>query len=218
MLDDNSTKGGDFYVTSKEYFWGIERAGGIPFAIPYVRDFVDFAASEFDGYLSVGGDVAFPDDWYLPGHPSPDPYSERVHFDIPIMQSFLDANKPVLGVCHGMQQLAGASGCKFRSDLHETHCGWEIAHDVSIHDNTTLAKIIGAPRLSVNSRHKMAVVELGPHIRVNAMAPCGTIEGIERTDKKFALGVQWHQEDFINQDHPGNAIFKAFVDSCRASS
>jgi hypothetical protein len=73
MLDENTTKGGDFYVTSKEYFWGIERAGGIPFAIPYVRDFVDFAVSEFDGYLSVGGDVAFPDDWYLPGHPSPDP-------------------------------------------------------------------------------------------------------------------------------------------------
>jgi putative glutamine amidotransferase len=32
--------------------------------------------------------------------------------------------------------------------------------------------------------------------------------------RRFALGLQWHQEAFTQSDHPGNRIFDAFVRAC----
>jgi putative glutamine amidotransferase len=39
----------------------------------------------------------------------------------------------------------------------------------------------------------------------------GTIEGLERPDKRFVVGVQWHPEDQAPQDARQAAIFLAFA-------
>jgi putative glutamine amidotransferase len=41
--------------------------------------------------------------------------------------------------------------------------------------------------------------------------PSRIIEAIELPEHPFAIGVQWHQELFAGQDHPGNKLFEAFV-------
>ena len=41
----------------------------------------------------------------------------------------------------------------------------------------------------------------------------GVIEGIEDTNRRFCLGVQWHPEFLIS---PGDGlILRAFTDACR---
>ena len=44
------------------------------------------------------------------------------------------------------------------------------------------------------STHHQAVRRLGRGLRATASAPDGVIEMIERTDRRFAIGMQWHPE------------------------
>jgi putative glutamine amidotransferase len=83
---------------------------------------------------------------------------------------------------------------------------------VEIATGTQLAKIVGTPRMAVNSAHHQAVATPGEGI-VNAVAPDGVIEGIEHPRHRFAIGVQWHPEYAVDPRDP--AIFEAFVEAAR---
>jgi len=73
--------------------------------------------------------------------------------------------------------------------------------------------IVGATRMAVNTAHHQAVRQPGHHAVVNATADDGVVEGIEDTSYRFALGVQWHPEFFID---PGDRrIFEAFIAASR---
>ena len=73
-------------------------------------------------------------------------------------------------------------------------------------------RIVGAPRMAVNSAHHQAVATAGSGI-VNALAPDGVVEGVEHPGHRFALGVQWHPEYAVDPRDP--AIFTAFVEAAR---
>jgi putative glutamine amidotransferase len=49
---------------------------------------------------------------------------------------------------------------------------------------------------------------------VNAVAPDGTVEGIEFPEKGFALAVQWHPESLSDRYEDHQKIFDAFVRYC----
>ena len=214
MMDEDSSRGGTHYDLSKNYFSAVAAAGAVPYGIPYVKDFAERAIREFDGFLSVGGFVAFPSAWYISGNASPFKLSERLAVEIPIMESFLESDKPVLGICHGMQLLAGLHGAKLRSDLGNTfHKASD--HGVTLTPGSQWADIVRCAAFEVNSRHSEAIATVVDPIRVAAFAQDKVIEAIEIKGKRFALGCQWHQEEFWNAEHPGNRIFSAFVDACR---
>jgi gamma-glutamyl-gamma-aminobutyrate hydrolase PuuD len=63
----------------------------------------------------------------------------------------------------------------------------------------------------VNSRHHQSVARVGERLVESAISPDGVIEGIERPDKRFAVGVQWHPEDRIHTDPTDLALFQAFA-------
>ncbi len=212
MLDENTSEGGMSYKIAKNYFKAIDHAGGIPYGIPYVDDFKINTVAEFDAFFSTGGGVSLPTEWYEDGQKSIYPFSERAPIEIAILESFLDADKPVLGSCNGMQVLAGINGCKMRSDLSDTH---RKNHDVKIISGTKLQTLIGRTELQVNSRHGEAVILTSEKVVVSAISPDGIIEAIEIPGKKFAIGLQWHQEDFWKEDHAGNAVFSAFIKAAK---
>lgn len=211
MLDENTSKGGDSYELSKNYFRAISHAGGLPYGIPYCDDFMTLAVQEFDGFFSVGSGTALPPEWYNPGHHSPYPASERTAVELGIMKAFLDADKPVFGSCNGMQVLAGLYGCKMQVGLGPEH---RAPHAVEIVAGTRTAALMGVSRLEVNSRHSEYITDPTPAVTVTARGLDGVIEGIEIPGKKLALGLQWHQEDFWDREHAGNGVLGAFVGSC----
>jgi len=62
----------------------------------------------------------------------------------------------------------------------------------------------------VNSRHHQAIAHVGRYLKVTARAPDGVIEAIERPDRRFTLGCQWHPEESIRTNPGDRKIFEAF--------
>jgi len=221
IMDENTSVDGTRYETSKSYFSAIARAGGLPFGIPYLADLVDPVIEEFDGFLSIGGRIQFPEAWYVTGDRSQYKPSDRLAVEQALMEGFLARNKPVLGICNGMQMLGCLHGCRMVSDVHASwpgainHDRQDLLHDVEIRNGTRLAGILGRETFTVNTFHREALVELSDHVVAAAHSPDGVVEAIEIPAQSFAIGLQWHPEKFQPDDHPGARIFEAFVEAAR---
>lgn len=223
ILDENTSGDASRYEISKGCFAGIRDAGGIPFGIPYLPEVIDIVVEEFDGLLCTGGRYAYPPEWYVGGQVSKAPASERFAIEHAIIQSYLKRDKPVLGICAGMQLLAGVKGCRLWSDIQKAvpnaleHDKRGSLHRISITSATRLADLVRQPELLVNTSHFEAIGELSPSVLVSARSDDDVIEAIEVPSQSFALGLQWHQELFAGKDHPGNSIFRGLVDACRGA-
>jgi putative glutamine amidotransferase len=221
ILDENTSGDGTRYEAAKGYFTGIRDAGGLPFGIPYLPEIVDVVLEEFDGLLSVGGRFAYPDEWYLPGEVSKAPSSERLAIERAVVEGYLARDKPVLGICAGMQMLACLNGCRLTPDLRAMmpealeHDRRGQLHRIELTANSRLAAIIGQQTIDVNTFHREAVARLAPSVVASAHAGDGIIEAIEIPAHRFAIGIQWHQELLVSTDHPGNRLFRGFVDAAR---
>lgn len=223
IMDENSSAGGNEYEMPKAYFTAVHRAGGMPFGIPYLADMVETVVTEFDGFISVGGRIRFPREWYVPGDESRYPISERLEVEQALMRGFLERDKPVLGICNGMQMLACLHGGRMVHEIRKAgphildHDSRSAAHSVEILPGTMLSRIVGTTHLDVNSRHQEAIVEVCGDAVIAARAGDGVIEAVEIPSRRFAIGVQWHPEAFAMTDHPGNRIFEAFVQAASRS-
>lgn len=221
IMDENTSAGGDRYETSKHYFSAISRAGGIPYGIPFLADIVEGVIDEFDGFLSVGGRIRFPNDWYVDGDQSAYPLSDRFAVEVALMTGFLANDKPVLGICNGMQMLGCLNGCRMVSDVHASwpdaimHDRRDLMHDVIVSPGTRVADILGSQRFTVNTFHREALVEISKDVVVSARAADGVVEAIEIPSQSFAMGLQWHPERLDPLEHPGARLFEAFISAAR---
>ena len=63
----------------------------------------------------------------------------------------------------------------------------------------------------MNSRHHQAIEWMGEGMVVTARDPeDGVIEGFVAPGARFAMGVQWHPEDMVNDEHQ-RRLFAAFA-------
>tara|TARA_B100000029_G_scaffold199780_2_gene198133 strand:- start:1606 stop:1959 length:354 start_codon:yes stop_codon:yes gene_type:complete len=94
----------------------------------------------------------------------------------------------------------------------EEHGGWDgvvTEHGVSTIEGSRLHSIIGA-ELVANSTHHQGVSDAGS-LEISAYSTHDNlIEGVERTDKTFCIGVQWHPERI---GHIG--LYRALVEAAR---
>ena len=128
--------------------------------------------------------------------------SERDLPELLITQLAYNRQIPILGICRGIQTLAMALGGKVMQDISEVTQAKhsqdanrsEPTHSICIEKESTLFNIYKETTLYVNSFHHQAVRETGDKFRVTAKSPDGIIEGIESTEFKSILGVQWHPE------------------------
>ena len=219
VLDENTSSGGTHYEAAKGYFLSVSNTGGLPFGVPYLPEVVDVVLAEFDGLVSVGGRFAYPDDWYVDNASSKAPPSERFEVEKAIVEGFLERNKPVLGICAGMQMLACLNGCRLTPDLRASnpnaieHDKRGYFHPIDIVHGSRLSEVIGKPRIEVNTFHREAIARLSPAVHACAFAEDGIVEAIEISANTFAIGIQWHQELLAEIDHPGNRLFAGLVEA-----
>lgn len=125
---------------------------------------------------------------------------------------------PLLGICGGMQVLAGYFGAKIKRVANHRTSLETVAHEVRIAPESLLEKIVGAKMFKVNSWHRWAVSETAFGRNIIHTAPDGVVEAVEPKDgwHPFVLGIQSHPEYFVSKrDQPSIAIFKAFIKACK---
>lgn len=217
ILDENTSQGGASYETGKGYFRAIEKAGGVALGLPYAPDSLDFAREQCAGLMSTGARIKFPSEWYVPGQESYAPQSDRFAIERALVDTFLAEDRPYFGICNGMQMLGCLSGCRMSGDA-KSYTDGSIAHDdrstrhgLKVTPGTKLHAITGRDHLQVNSFHREALVEISDQVIVSGYSDDGLIEAIERPDRRFAMGVQWHPERLIDDTADADALFKAFV-------
>ena len=206
LMDENTSSGGARYEAHKGYFHRLIDAGAAPLGVPYDLRLVAEVVAAFDGLLTAGGRFAFPAAWYATPAPAA-PRTERPDVEIALVRGFLAQDKPVLGMCAGMQALACIHGAKLDAAVTGHDAGGP--HRVTTLPRTQLRALVGA-RLPVNSHHREALTALSDAVIASAVADDGVIEAIELPAHRFAMGLQWHQE-LHGPEHPGQAIFSGFV-------
>ena len=137
------------------------------------------------------------------------------NYDDFIYRYAISIDKPILGICMGMQLMSANDNNKNTAVKNETNIdhsriGEKYAHKVKILEGTLLSKIISEKEIMVNSNHKYHITETKDY-KINAISEDGLIEGIERTDKKCAFGVQWHPEKMLDYEKSANEIFDYFI-------
>ena len=220
LLDEDTSTGGRFYQTNKGYFRAIEKAGGIAIGLPYSHDSIEYAINNCQALLSTGARIRFDDEWYIASEISDSPVSERLEIEKELIARFLAANRPFLGICNGMQVLSALSGAKLSSKI-ANHTDGSIRHDsadtrhkVVVVKDTKLHKLLGVEEIITNSHHSEGVIEVSDTLLISARSLDGVIEAVERSDKDFAIGVQWHPE--IIWPTPTNTEDKAIGEASRA--
>ena len=132
--------------------------------------------------------------------------------DLAVLNAALALDMPVVGVCRGHKLLNIASGGTLYQDV-VTDGATTLQHSAGDHPvhtraDGTLRGLVGRS-LQVGSEHHQAVRRLGRNLKATAASSDGLIETIERTDRRFALGLQWHPE--ADPGGPGDRIAEAFV-------
>lgn len=159
-----------------------------------------------DGLVLQGGaDVAPQTYAETPARPEWNGDRARDLYELELLHEFIEAGKPVLGICRGCQLINVAFGGSLYQDV-ATDLPDAIAHvheDYDAHRHailfppgSSLGKLFPhQARPVVNSIHHQAVKELGRDITIEALSdPDGVVEAIRYQRAPYVVGLQWHPE------------------------
>jgi len=133
-----------------------------------------------------------------------DDYEDELDFRL--IEVFNKLNKPILGVCSGLQSLNVFFGGTLKQHI-ENHTSENglIKHNITVEKNSFLYSLYGEKSL-VNTIHHQAINKVADGFKVTAIAEDGTIEAIENGK---LIGIQWHPEVDLEFN-----IFKKFLELC----
>lgn len=200
---------------NRDYIKMIEESGGIPLIIPCTIDESDILkiADNIDGLLLIGGeDVG--EQLYKKRSSN---VSNRDKLEVVIYNCCKNDDKPILGICRGMQMINVLEGGTLTNIKNETikhfieDDGWINYHNITIKDHTKLKKIINKKEYVVSSVHHQKISKIGGNIIINAVSDDGIIEGIEVANKRFIFGFQGHIEKCLKNYKEYKKIIDLFV-------
>jgi putative glutamine amidotransferase len=163
-------------------------------------------AKHLDGLVLQGGADVSPQS-YAEAATRPEWNGDRVRdmYELELLHEFIEAGKPVLGICRGCQLINVAFGGSLYQDI-ASDVPAAIAHVNDLYDNnfhelqfppgSSLAGLLnakGAPL--VNSIHHQAIKDLGRDLQIEAVSCTDQIvEAVRYKKAPFVMGLQWHPE------------------------
>ncbi|MDF0694134.1 gamma-glutamyl-gamma-aminobutyrate hydrolase family protein [Aquirufa ecclesiirivi] len=133
--------------------------------------------------------------------------TERDYFEASIYQYAKKHQKPLLGICRGMQLVQVVEGGKLIQDLgdeanliHKKSGNTDRKHSIQVHEGSLLSSISQQSSGEVNSAHHQAIDsnQLGHNLFISAWSTdTHSPEALEyqnKQDQAFMLCVQWHPE------------------------
>jgi len=150
-------------------------------------------------------------------------------YEMELVHEFIEAGKPILGICRGAQLINVAFGGTLYQDIptqlpqsqvHVADSYEKHRHEIRFEPGSGLARLYrGVQKPTVTSIHHQSIRTLGRGLRVEAWSePDGVVEAIRANGKGYVLAVQWHPEFH----HPGDAatldsapILEEFLEAAR---
>jgi putative glutamine amidotransferase len=221
-----------------QYAAAIEEAGGIPVAVPLHASQEEQAQliAGAQGVLLPGSHADInPEKFAEPIDPKSEPADPlREAADELLLQDAFNLQKPIFGICYGMQSMNVWRGGSLVQHLETAvnHApGRHIAeaHPIAVAPGSLLAELIETAQSAmspvlVNSSHHQAVARIGDQLHSVAISPLdGTVEAVEGSSsdsgdhaapgESFVLGVQWHPERTFDSSPLSRELFRAFVEA-----
>ena len=217
----------DSYWMLPGYFQALEQVGAVPVMLPLSDDEAALSRliETLDGFLMAGGPDVDPV-YYGAEIPSVNEICpERDAAEMTLLRLLWDADKPVFGICRGLQMMNVLRGGTLYQDLpterpsdveHRMKAPYDRAvHTVRIFKDSPLYRLFGADTVGVNSSHHQAIQTLAPDFVPMAIAPDGLTEAICAPKKRFWWAVQWHPERIWSKHENNRQLFQAFVNAAQ---
>ena len=218
--------GSERIYVNRDYVSSVLRAGGTPILLPIIADIEAMCQQieAVDAILISGGQDVQPHHYKEePSHLLDAVCPERDDYEMAVVKHAFQLQKPIFGVCRGLQLINVVFGGSLYQDIanyfpttsfqHTQKSKKDDAsHTVDIAQNSWLSCVFEKEALLTNSFHHQAIKDLAPGFRANAWAKDGVIEGIEKIDGSFVVGVQWHPEMMTEKHTDMHKLFCAFVE------
>ena len=196
---------------SDAYIQAVKSAGGLPIILPLIKsktviqEYIELC----DGFLFCGGGDITP--LLFGQEPATNVGKTDITLDlfqIRLMKAILEADKPVLAICRGMQVLNVACGGTIYQDINlvdfetinhmqNSISRRDISHKVIFEPESKVHKILGSFAYT-NSFHHQSIDRLGKGLAVSGFTGDAIVEAIEMPSHTFVLGVQWHPESMLD--------------------
>ena len=212
------------------YINALEAAGAVPVVLPLPLPSEDLKqlVDTFDGFVFSGGPDVHP---FLFGEETHIHCGNvsvmRDQMELALLPAVMEARKPILGVCRGVQLLNIGLGGTIWQDIpsqverdfpvcHTQTYDYTLpSHHVTVVPGSLLGEITGEETLSVNSIHHQAVKDVADGLTVAAVSSDGLTEALEMPGYPFFLAVQWHPEYLYQKNEASAKLFRSFVNACR---
>ena len=186
----------------------VDKFGGqVKLITPSNVDSVSEAMNNIDGLLLAGGADVHPKHYGEDSDPgSASWYNEDLDdMEIPILESALETDLPILAICRGMQVLNVSMGGSLiqHIDGHNTEQvegddPLSSYHRIFLSPGCKLSAPVGSGGfVRVNHRHHQGIAEAQKSNDLMASAwsmEDGLVEGLESPNHRWVLGVQFHPE------------------------
>ncbi len=211
------------------YMNALREAGALPIILPLEIEPEDLTqiAQLCDGFLLTGGQDVDP---AIYGEAAIDecgrPCGERDRLERAIFEYAVENDRPIFGICRGIQFINAICGGSLYQDLpsqyppckdvvHQMTPPYDRpCHRVTILPETPLAAIVEQSELAVNSYHHQAIKQISPQLRAMAISEDGLVEAVYMPHKRFIQAVQWHPELNHHCDESSRKIMRSFVEAC----
>ena len=195
----------------------IEDAGGIPLILPVTRpELAEQYMKLVDKLILTGGQnvepIHYQEKLLID---SSNYFPERDRFELALIEAAHHQEKPIFGICRGMQLFNVAQGGSLHQEVlghWQENTGNQPSQDLYFPIESKLSQIY-AQEPTVNSFHRQAINKLAPSLEIIALSPDKqTIEAVQSTrDSHTFLGVQWHPELLYGERETENRLFDYIV-------
>lgn len=187
-----------------------------------VAEYLPAIDTQYDGLILCGGCDVDPKYYNEEINGSINIDINRDENEFALLKAYIDAGKPVFGICRGFQLINIYFGGTLYQDIKEANLHRRInevdsVHSITANEDSIIGRLYGR-NVSINSAHHQALKDLGKGLKATAYWQDKYIEAIEHTELPI-FGVQWHPERTCfsmarNDTCDGSKLFEYFIKLC----
>lgn len=211
----------------KNYINGIIGAAALPIVFPIGNpDLASEYINSVDALVLAGGQDVSPE--YFGEEPHIHLHEtdrSRDAFEVALVLEAIQQEKPILGICRGLQIINVALGGTLYQDLNSQYENLAVKHNqyptkwytpthrLLLTRKSWLDSILDNHHL-VNSFHHQAVKTLADGLQLDATSSDGIVEAIS-DESRDIYAVQWHPEMLLMANNDAQKLFNLFIEKIR---